>query len=108
MVNSKQKGKRGELEFVNYLKKRGYDARRGQQFKGSSDSPDVVCRGLPFHWEVKRRERFTLYECLNQAIMESEGTSIPAVAHRKNGEEWVIVMRMDDFFDLYEKKEKNS
>tara|TARA_Y100000310_G_scaffold321537_1_gene379279 strand:+ start:434 stop:664 length:231 start_codon:yes stop_codon:yes gene_type:complete len=37
LVNSRQKGKRGELEVVHLLKEYGFEARRGQQFKGTSE-----------------------------------------------------------------------
>lgn len=44
MVNSRQKGCRGEREAAKYLKSLGFhDARRTQQFCGTSDSSDVVC-----------------------------------------------------------------
>ena len=57
-INSKQKGKRGELELVHELESFGLHAERGQQFKGSPDSPDVTCKELcDFHIEVKRNER---------------------------------------------------
>jgi hypothetical protein len=39
-VDSKRKGKRGELEFAAVLRAEGFQARRGQQFSGSPDSPD--------------------------------------------------------------------
>jgi Holliday junction resolvase len=61
VVNSKRKGKEGEREFAHLCQTFGFQARRGQQYRGGPDSPDVV--GLPFlHVEVKRRERVDLYE----------------------------------------------
>ena len=55
-MNSKQKGGRGEREFAAFCREQGYDAKRGQQFQGGADSPDV--KGLPgIHIEVKRVER---------------------------------------------------
>ena len=44
-MNSRTKGKRGELELAKALRLYGYDARRGQQYHGGADSPDVI--GLP-------------------------------------------------------------
>src|SRR5690606_31487852 len=42
-VNSRQKGKRGEREALNFLKSIGFpDARRTQQYNGDGES-DVVC-----------------------------------------------------------------
>jgi hypothetical protein len=46
-MNSRNKGKRGELEAAHMLTHEGFPARRGQQFSGGTDSPDVVCESLP-------------------------------------------------------------
>lgn len=54
-VNSRAKGKRGELEAVKYLKSLGFaDARRTQQYNGLGRG-DVECpESLPgVHFEVK-------------------------------------------------------
>lgn len=54
-MNSRDKGKRGEREFASLLREHGFDARRGQQFAGGADSPDVVSDALAWlHVEVKR------------------------------------------------------
>lgn len=55
-INSRQKGARGERKFAAYLRDLGIDpdARRGQQYSGSADSPDVVSPALAgIHIEVK-------------------------------------------------------
>lgn len=53
-VNSRQKGKRGELEAVKFLKSLGFDARRTQQYSGAEGTSDVTCLDLPdWHIEVK-------------------------------------------------------
>lgn len=99
-MNSRQKGKRGELEWAHFLTDKGYPARRGVQFSGSPDSPDVVCGQLSgFHFEVKRREAGNPFPWLKQAISECGGKT-PVVAHRRNDEEWMIIMRADDFLKL--------
>ena len=100
MTNSKQKGKRGELEFVSFLKERGINARRGQQYKGTPDSPDVISDLENIHWEVKRTERLQLYKYLKQAIDDASSNQIPIVAYRKNNEDWVCILRTDDLLRL--------
>ena len=45
MINSRRKGKAGELEWARLCREHGYDCRRGQQFSGSNGDADVV--GLP-------------------------------------------------------------
>jgi len=99
-INSRAKGAAGEREFANYLREHGYEARRGQQFSGGADSPDVI--GLPgVHHEVKRVETFSLYPGLEQAIGDAGAGSMPVVAHRRNRKPWVAILLMDDFLKLY-------
>jgi Holliday junction resolvase len=105
-MNSKQKGKRGELEFSHWLATRGHPARRGQQFKGGDDSPDVVCDTLDnFHFEVKRTEKLSLYEAVEQAERDS-GHKYPVVAHRRNRGDWLAVMKATDWLIMAEKVKK--
>jgi len=101
MINSKIKGKAGELEFVHYLKEKGYkDARRGQQFCGTPESPDIICESLPkLHFEVKRVQNLNIGKAMEQAIDDC-GDKIPVVAHRKNNCNWMITLSADNFFNL--------
>ena len=98
MTNSISKGKRGEREWAKFLRDNCNckDARRGQQYQGGADSPDVVC-GIPnTHCEVKRVEKLNLGNAMAQAVADSGGDSIPYVAHRKNMGEWMVTVRADD------------
>jgi len=100
MINSCIKGKVGEREWRDVLIEHGYtDARRGQQYAGSPESPDVACESLPIHWEVKRVEHLNLEKAMQQAIEDCGGKS-PMVAHRKNSGEWLVTMRAEDFFKI--------
>lgn len=97
-MNSKRKGKRGELEFARFCREQGYDVRRGQQYNGL-EGEDVV--GLPgIHVEVKRVERLNIYDAIAQSKRDARG-KIPIVAHRRNNCEWLITMRAEDWFKLY-------
>lgn len=106
-INSKQKGKTGELEVSHYLKDRGFDARRGQQFSGGDDSPDVVHSIEGIHIEVKRTEKLQLYKFLKQAITDAKD-KIPTIWHRQNKQEWVVILRAEDFIKLIEKTIDNN
>ncbi len=105
-MNSRTKGKVGELEFAALLRAQGYtEARRGQQFRGGGDSPDVV--GVPgVHHEVKRTERLALYDAVDQARRDAAVGTMPVVAHRCNSKskscrgEWLFVLGADDYFRL--------
>tara|TARA_R110000796_G_scaffold222525_4_gene338720 strand:+ start:227 stop:562 length:336 start_codon:yes stop_codon:yes gene_type:complete len=104
-INSRQKGAAGEREFANFLTDHGHEARRGQQFSGSPDSPDVVCKSLnDFNIEVKRREKFSLnnvYEAIAKAL-EDDPDRWPMIAYRSNGKKWMICMDAEDFLDQLE------
>ena len=102
MVNSRSKGARGERELANWLKERGIEARRGQQYSGGTDSPDVVHSIEGVHIECKRVERFSLYPALSQAQFDAMGQAIPTVFHRKNNREWVTILDSERFLELCE------
>lgn len=100
-VNSRRKGAEGELELAKVLTDLGYPARRGQQFKGGAESPDVVCEKLKaWHIEVKRTatsgmHRPSDYEAwMAQAIRDSGSKKCPVIMHRWNGARdwWVLVI----------------
>ena len=97
---SREKGKRGERAVAALFREYGFtDAKRGQQYHGGPDSPDVV--GVPgLHIEVKRTERLNLYDALAQAKRDA-GEDLPVVIHRKNDSEWVVILSFDDFMKLY-------
>lgn len=106
MTNSKQKGKRGELELANKLKEYGYDCRRTAQYNGKEleSKADVV--GLPgIHIEVKRVEKLNIHDAIQQAIRDCKGNESPAVFHRKNGTTWLVTMELEDWMKMYAYKE---
>jgi len=99
-MNSCQKGKRGERTWRDELIAHGYAARRGRQFSGSPDSPDVLCPDLPgYHFEVKAVEHLNLAQAMAQAVEDAVG-KIPVVAHKRNRGDWMITMKTGDWFGM--------
>nr|DAT31379.1 MAG TPA: hypothetical protein [Caudoviricetes sp.] len=97
---SRDKGKRGEREVALILREHGFEARRGQQYCGANGDADVV--GVPgLHIEVKRTEKFRMYEALDQAINDAREDELPVVFTRKNNCDWVACLRLDDFMELF-------
>lgn len=97
---AKNKGKVFERAVANLLCARGFNARRGVQFKGSIDSPDVVCGDLPFiHWEAKAVENLSLYSALKQASTDGLG-KCPIIVHKRNNKPIVAILQFDHFLDL--------
>ena len=99
-MNSRNKGKVGEREFAALLRAEGFDARRGQQFAGGADSPDVVSEALRWlHVEVKRTQALNLADACAQAEGDAGGKPW-IVAHRRNHAPWLITMRAETFFQF--------
>lgn len=97
-MNSKDKGKRGELELAKILREYGYDTRRGQQYSGIGGD-DVV--GLPgIHIECKRVERLNIYEAMAQSVRDCKG-DVPTVFHRKNNQKWLVTLPLEEFIKIY-------
>lgn len=102
MVNSKQKGKRGELELVHKLEQYGFDTRRSVQYNGKAEDGQADLLGLPgIHIESKRVEKLNLYDAMAQAIHDAKDGELPTVFHRKNHCEWLVSMRLSDWIKLY-------
>lgn len=105
---SKTKGKVGEREVANLLKDYGFEARRGQQYAGGGDSPDVVSSLPNTHLEVKRTERLTLYPALEQADGDRRDGETPVVVHRPSRKPWVAVLYFEDYLALMRKAYKGE
>ena len=106
-INSRRKGKNGELELAHILQGYGYGTRRGQQYCGANGDADVV--GLPgIHIESKRVENLNLDKAMAQAISDAKDGEMPVVMHRKNRQGWKVTMALDDFMSLYMRANKNK
>lgn len=109
LTNSKQKGKRGELEVAKMLQLIGYDARRSVQYCGSSgDAADVVGVG-GLHLEVKRTETISIRKWMEQAERDAEKSGrTPVVVFRSNGKRWRVCLDAEAFFTMYKEVLENG
>ena len=101
-MNSKSKGKRGELELVEALRYAGYaNARRSAQYCGNTgEAPDIVgVDGL--HIECKRREQIQDEVFLQQAERETKKGLVPVVMYRRSREKWKVCIRLDLFMLIW-------
>lgn len=109
MTNSKQKGKRLELEASKAVNQHwGAESRRSQQFNGQHEEgePDLVNVLPGVHVEVKGRKQIACLKWLRQAerdVMASSPSRTPRWPHcpivlmREDGDtEWVMMMRVSD------------
>lgn len=103
-MNSRAKGKAGELEAVHFLNGMGFNTHRSQQYSGANGDADVEgIEGL--HIEVKRNEHLNVEAALQQAERDAPG-GVPVVMHRKNREQWKITLRAEEFFRLWRNYER--
>lgn len=109
-VNSKQKGARFERLLASKFREYGFsDSRRTAQYCGNTgDASDVV--GLPgIHVEAKHQEQMRLYDWMDQAKRDSQGTgNLPAVFHKKNNCEILVTMTLDDWMKIYQEYESGK
>lgn len=100
-MNSRQKGKRGELELAKVLREYGYQTRRGQQYCGANGDADVI--GLDYvHIECKRVEHLNIEEALEQALRDARADELSVVMHRKNGKQWNVTMTLEQWRFMYD------
>lgn len=97
-INSRNKGKRGELEAASEWNRLVPNAhsRRSQQHSGTESASDLISPGTPHLWlEVKRVERgLNLHEVMEKS-REQCGELCPVVLHRKNETEWLVTFPLE-------------
>ena len=102
-VNSRQKGKRVELELVHILKRHGFDARRTQQYNGAVEDGqmDVESSGPLDRWEVKGVERLSpgIHDVVARAVAEAGGLPT-AVAWKRNHKGWIACLSLETLLEL--------
>lgn len=91
MVNSRRKGKTGELEAARYLREHlGLPASRSAQHSGKEQAD---LRGVPgVHFEVKRRRKIGACQFMEQAQADAATGEIPVVLLRPDDGHWLILL----------------
>lgn len=103
-VNSRQKGARGERQVRDLFRDVGLTARRGQQFAGGTDSPDVIVPALAddLHLEVKWVQGICSAK-MRAAILQSQtdaGGKAWTVFHKENDCQWLVTLDAREFVRL--------
>lgn len=106
-MNSRAKGKRGELEAAKALSEAlRVGVERTVQYNGAAGDADLSIEALPnLHVEVKRRRcNITPHqaeEFLKQAERDARPGKVPIVIHRADGDSgWCITLRLSRLFDF--------
>ena len=102
--SSRTKGKVGEREAAKALAKNlgpQADPRRGVQYQGGPDSPDVVGALPGWHIEVKRYKGIAAMRFMDQAV-DDAGDLLPAVLMREDRGEWMLMVPLAELWALCE------
>lgn len=103
-AKSQKKGRAAELEICRIFQAHGIDARPGDPVSYGS-TPDVV--NVPgIHPEIKRCEQARLNEWLAQTERDAAKfrDGAPTIFHRKNHQQWLATMYLEDWISLYQGK----
>lgn len=105
-MNSREKGKRGELELAHELNRLlGMDTRRGQQYCGATGDADVI--GLPgVHIECKRVEHLNIDTAMHQSLFDRRDGEFATVMHRRNRQKWLVTMPLEEWCILYKEHQE--
>jgi len=102
-MNSRQKGKRLELEACRALRALGLEAERTVQHEGRGSAGDIRIFGAGVHTEVKGRRAITALRWLDQAKRDAEAGALPWVVMRENAGEWVAMLQLRLLWDIVDK-----
>lgn len=96
-LNSRQKGKVGELEAAQALRDLfGWECGRSVQHSGTQDSADLRVSSTPGLWfEVKRVQALNVPRTMEKAV-EQAGRRTAVLLHRRNRGEWLLTIRLVD------------
>lgn len=100
-INSKNKGKRGELLLVHAQNDFGLHAERTVQFSGRHpDSSDITTREFPgFYQEMKFTEKLNVQEAFQRAC-EDCGAKIPIVYHKRKRGPILAILEAEKLWQL--------
>jgi hypothetical protein len=96
VMNSKQKGKRGELEAVKALNDIGHDTRRTAQYSGADGQIGDIAGIDGIHVECKWVEALNPYKAFHQACRDCHDSDTPIVMTKRSREQWLLFVALVD------------
>lgn len=104
-INSREKGRRGELEFIQrHLVTYWPEACRNLDQFGP-DKRDVA-KVAGCHFQIKRTEKLELWKAIHQAESEARDNDLPIVAFRRNRSRWYCVVDAAELIALLRLREQ--
>jgi len=105
MINSKRKGKTGELELAKIFSKFLPKFERSQQYKGATHSSDIQCTddriNAILYVECKRCQNLKLDDWINKAKAEAAPIDYAVICHKKNHGRWMATLDLKDFLEMF-------
>lgn len=104
-INSRSKGKRGELEFIQrHLLPFWPGAKRNLDQFGEDKRDCLEVAGV--HWQIKRTESLQVWKAIEQAETEAAEHDLPVVAFRRNRSKWYCIVEADEMVALLRMREQ--
>lgn len=101
-MNSKAKGKRGELELVHILNEYGYATSRTAQYNGKAKDSEADLRGIDgLHIEAKWREKHNVYDYIDQTERDKKDGEIGCVFMKSNRKRVICLLTLEDFMKIW-------
>jgi len=105
-ASQRRKGARGELEVLALLHAAGWPAAHRNFGSGSRGGGDITAGPAGVVLEVKRHGgRLDLPAAVRQAHAAAGPLDIPVVAHRRDGEDWMGTIPLDELLALLRLRE---
>lgn len=97
-INSRAKGRRGELALCTVLKSTWPDACPNLDQFGKQKMDVLNTPGL--HFQAKWQERLNIWAALDQALTEADPKDLPIVAFKRNRSPWFGALELDELIAL--------
>src|SRR5947209_4974609 len=106
MIDSRAKGKRGELEVVSILHEHGWGlARRSSDGRSQAGRCDIVNGPAGCSLEIKSVERLNVPAALDQLARDSNPLDVPILVHRPSRHAWMATLELTELLALLRLKE---
>lgn len=99
---SRNKGKRGERMAADIFRKRGFKAKRGVQYRGGLNSPDINVEETDafINHEVKNMVRVDVYKALEQSHVDAGPDRVGVVVYKCSRKPWLVAMSLFDYINI--------
>lgn len=100
--SSQAKGRRAEIELAQYLQAHGEPNARPGDPLNYGTQPDITgIKGL--HIECKRHEKLEIAKWYQQSRTDAQRMQDgkPVVIYRQNYSEWMILLSLSDFMEIW-------